>query len=222
MTEAEWLACANPQKMLNYLGERVSDRKVRLFVVACCRRNWDWMTDETLRRAVETAEAFADGKASQKKRGAAYSAARRRAAQLGGCVPFATSLCAVRGLRFWVHTAWYQSIPGSYDLRGVTKVRPPARDRKEETARLADLLRDLVGNPFRHVLLRPSWLRWQGGVVPNLAAGIYEERAFDRLPILADALEEAGCTNSDILGHCRGPGEHVRGCWAVDLILGKG
>jgi hypothetical protein len=57
--------------------------------------------------------------------------------------------------------------------------------------------------------------------VPKLAASIYEQRAFDRLPVLADALEEAGCTDADILGHLRGPGPHVRGCWAVDLILGK-
>ena len=67
----------------------------------------------------------------------------------------------------------------------------------------------------------PSWLAWNGGTVFNLAQGIYDQRAFDSLPILADALEEAGCQDADILGHCRQPGPHVLGCWAVNLLLGK-
>jgi hypothetical protein len=68
----------------------------------------------------------------------------------------------------------------------------------------------------------PVWLCWHGGTIPKLAQAIYDERAFDRLPVLADALEEAGCTDADLLGHLRGPGPHVRGCWALDLLLGKG
>jgi hypothetical protein len=87
----------------------------------------------------------------------------------------------------------------------------------------AALLRCIFGNPFRPApSLPPSVLSWNGGTVPKLAAAIYEERAFDRLPVLADSLEDAGCTNPDILGHCRAGGEHVRGCWVVDLALGKG
>jgi hypothetical protein len=77
---------------------------------------------------------------------------------------------------------------------------------------------DIFGNPFRRVTLDPSWLTSD---VVALARAAYEERAFDRLPILADALEDAGCTDAAILSHCRGPGPHVRGCWVVDLILGK-
>ena len=64
-------------------------------------------------------------------------------------------------------------------------------------------------------------LKWNGGCVVKVAAAIYDERAFDRMPILADALEDAGCDNADILNHCREPGEHVRGCWVLDLLLGK-
>src|SRR5262249_16188201 len=86
---------------------------------------------------------------------------------------------------------------------------------------LVPLLRDIVGNPFRPVTVDPAWLAWHGGTVVKLAHAIYDERAFERLPVLADALEEAGCTNADILNHCRQPGEHVRGCWVVDAILGK-
>jgi hypothetical protein len=80
-------------------------------------------------------------------------------------------------------------------------------------------LRDIFGNPFRPVNADPMWLT---ATVVGLARTIYAGRAFDRLPILADALKEAGCDNTDVLNHCRQPGEHVRGCWAVDLILGKG
>jgi hypothetical protein len=77
---------------------------------------------------------------------------------------------------------------------------------------------DIFGNPFRPVTLDPACLSPN---VKGLAQAIYDDRAFNGMPILGDALEEAGCTNQDILSHCRGPGPHVRGCWVVDLVLGK-
>ena len=80
------------------------------------------------------------------------------------------------------------------------------------------LLHDIFGNAFRLFTLHPAW---PTATVVALAETIYQEKAFDRMPILADALEDAGCTNQEILGHCRGPGPHVRGCWVVDLLLGK-
>ena len=83
------------------------------------------------------------------------------------------------------------------------------------------LLRCLFGNPFRPVSLDPAWLGWNAGTVVKLAQAIYDDRRFGELPVLADALEDAGCTDAAILAHCRGPGEHVRGCWAVDLVLGR-
>jgi hypothetical protein len=86
----------------------------------------------------------------------------------------------------------------------------------------AHLLRDLFGPlPFREVRINPLWLVWNDGTVKRLAEGMYEGRAFDRLPVLGDALEEAGCTDQTILDHLRGPGPHVRGCWVIDLLLGK-
>ncbi len=91
-------------------------------------------------------------------------------------------------------------------------------DGEEESSPLARLVRDIFGNPFRPVAVDPSWLT---STVTSLATSIYAERAFDRMPILADALEEAGCDHADILTHCRGDGPHVRGCWVVDLLLGK-
>jgi hypothetical protein len=86
-------------------------------------------------------------------------------------------------------------------------------------AQQVKLLHDIIGNPFRHVIVHPPWLIWGDNTVVKLAQGIYDERAFDRLPILADALEEAGCDKPEMLAHCRGAGPHVRGCWVVDLAL---
>jgi hypothetical protein len=83
---------------------------------------------------------------------------------------------------------------------------------------LCALIRDIFGNPFHPVSIDPAWLTTN---VVALAQAIYEDRAFDRLPILADALEDAGCSHPDVLSHCRGPGPHVRGCFTVDLLLGK-
>jgi hypothetical protein len=90
-----------------------------------------------------------------------------------------------------------------------------------EHVRHAALLRDIFGNPFACALLDRSWLRWNQGCCTQLARTIYEERRFAELPLLADALEEAGCTDPLIVSHCRGRTEHVRGCWVLDLILEK-
>src|SRR5262249_23709471 len=88
----------------------------------------------------------------------------------------------------------------------------------QEEREQAVLIRDIFGNLFHPIILEPTWRIPQ---VVNLAQEIYDHRAFGRLPVLADALEEAGCDNAEILAHCREPGPHVRGCWVVDLILGK-
>ena len=80
------------------------------------------------------------------------------------------------------------------------------------------LLREAFGNPFRPRRQDPAWLAWNDGAIRKMAQTIYDDRAFDRLPLLADALEDAGCTDADILSHCRTPGDHVRGCWVVDLV----
>jgi hypothetical protein len=90
-----------------------------------------------------------------------------------------------------------------------------------ERAKLAEVIREVFGNPFRPVLLEPAWVRWKQGTVRKLAQMIYEARVFHHLPVLADALEEAGCTQGDILAHCRRPGDHVLGCWVLDRLLDR-
>jgi hypothetical protein len=92
--------------------------------------------------------------------------------------------------------------------------------RNTEQRAQARLLRD-VFQPFSSHTVHPSWLTWNDGTARKIAQAIYDERAFERLPVLADALEDAGCDDADILRHCREPGEHVRGCWVIDLLLGK-
>jgi hypothetical protein len=94
-------------------------------------------------------------------------------------------------------------------------------ERAQDHEQFIVLVREVFGNPFRPCPIEPLWLAWDGGTIPKVAEAIYEERAWDRLPILGDALEEAGCTDEAILTHCREPGGHVRGCWVVDLVLGK-
>lgn len=83
----------------------------------------------------------------------------------------------------------------------------------------ADLLRDVFGDPFRPVALDPAW---RTSTVVALASRMYDSRDFSAMPILTDALQDAGCEQPDILEHCRGAGSHVRGCRVVDLVLGKG
>ncbi len=89
---------------------------------------------------------------------------------------------------------------------------------REMSLRFCNQFRDVTGNPFRPVAVDPAW---RTATAVGIAQAIYDDRAFDRLPILADALQDAGCENADILAHCRGDGPHVRGCWVVDLVLGK-
>ncbi len=104
-------------------------------------------------------------------------------------------------------------------IRADSPVKKARRREQEEERAQCELLRDILPNPFRK-LPKPK-KSWRTETVRALATGIYAERAFDRMPILADALEDAGCEHADILTHCRGDGPHVRGCWVVDLILGK-
>jgi hypothetical protein len=228
MMESDWLNATDPQAMLMFLrgSGRASDRKYRLAAAACCRRLWHASWDGAVRDAVEVAERFADGRATpEEMQAAGMSVAGRgdmagRAA--GACAvvrdtdaydfPDVAHYAASRAFDVAVEAATVSG--GSYDQAVAS--------RAAERAAQAALLRELFGPlPFREVRLDLAWLAWNGGTVQRLAEGIYAERAFDRLPVLGDALEEAGCTDADILNHCRQPGVHVRGCWVIDLLLGK-
>jgi hypothetical protein len=226
MTEAEWFGSTDPWSMLQFLRGRSSDRKLRLFAVACCRRIWHFFADEVCKQTVEVGERFADGLASRNDRKAARAVAQAYA--------YAEVSAGREQHRDWASAALatVETPARSAALSAfLSAARTPAnsceRDpllfqekRNLEQVEQCRLLRD-VFNPFRPVSLDPVWLAWNDGTVPKMAQAIYHERAFDRLPILADALEDAGCDNADVLAHCRGEGEHVRGCWVVDLLLGR-
>jgi hypothetical protein len=214
MTEAEWLGCTDPQKMLNYLEGKTSERKLRLFACACCRRIWPAIKEPFEKEAVELAERYADGLCASEDLESAQTSGwpdeDRRNTQTMEAAAFAVQLTLARPLTVeaapaWEYAAWARGEPLA-----------------AEEAAQADLLRCLLGDPFRPLALDLAWLAWNSGTIPKLAQAMYDERAFGHLPILADALEEAGCEDADLLGHLRGPGPHVRGCWAVDLLLGKG
>jgi hypothetical protein len=223
MTEAKWLACGDPETMLRLVGKKANGRKLRLFACACARRVWRRITQKLSRRAVEVAEQFADGLATAEELGAARTAlsgylSRSRLSD-GGSTAYCTTLedgyaCARDAAEFGREMAAFKTDVDAETLE---------EGRRVEQRHQCDLLRDIFGPaPFRPLpRLNAAWMAWEGGTVPKFAAAAYEERAFDRLPILADALEEAGCDAVELLSHLRGTGAHVRGCWAVDLLLGR-
>jgi hypothetical protein len=209
MTEAEWLVCTDPQKMLEFLRGKASDRKLRLFACAFGRAVRD--SEHLLGPStVAVAERYADGLASDQDMASERRRWARTPEERGPVAPSAYDGAweavdwLTRGERLRV---------GDPDCYG-----PPA---DAVLKRSVLLLRDIIGNPFHPVHIDPALLDWKDAIVVRLAQAIYDEKAFDRLPILADALEEAGCHDTDIFGHCRAPRPHVRGCWVVDLLLGK-
>jgi hypothetical protein len=232
MIEQDWLACTDPTPMLELVREKASDRKLRLFAVACCRVFWATPPLDAIRRAIETNELFADLQASDqelsKVRSSAHSAAWDTRFGIES-VPI-TSDSKIVSQRIVERT----NVSTEYLKRlyfVAFMANPTARLRTDEMPMLRtdsilaltspNILRDVFGNPWRPITIDPTWLVWNDATVLKIARGIYDERAFDLLPILADALEEAGCNNSDILAHCRSGGLHVRGCWPVDLVLSK-
>jgi hypothetical protein len=215
MTEEQWLACADPRPLLEYLRPTASPRKLRLFAVGCCRLHgraffprWSWP-------AVQAAERFADGDLSAADLRQVRADAQEVQQRQGRKNPFRyrplAALATANGDAF-------NAAVRAAELAAFPPEHHSVRHRI--WARQAWLLREVFGNPFRPPLVDAGWLSWDGGLVPRLAQSIYEGRTFERLAVLGDALEDAGCDDAELLGHLRGGGEHYRGCWALDLLLG--
>ncbi len=254
MTEAEWLATTEPYGLIQTARRRGSERKQRLFGVACCRRISHLLIHEEMRSAVEIGEQFADGLVSEATREAAYTAVDELREHVADAVDEmergsisaellhysiaatdagvhlnavlqaadAASMAAQLGEVQSASPGYY---PGAYYpaalavSENISQVPAEAKSAASiEHAAQAGLLRDIFGNPFRPVPFESAWLT---STVVAIAQGMYESRDFSAMPILADALQDAGCGNDDILNHCRGDGPHIRGCWVVDLVLGK-
>ena len=211
MTEEEWLACAQPEQIFRSMQAGGSVRKRRLFAVACCRLVFDWLIDNRSREAVNVAESFADGVASFHQLDRAYDHAFRAQGVVGGEPARAATRVALERLTDADLSDLSARIALSFGAQGGTEW---CECRKLQ----ADIVRDIFGNPFRPVTFSPDWCT---GAAVALARTMYESRDFSAMPILADALQDAGCDEDTVLEHCRRPGEHVRGCWVVDRVLGR-
>jgi hypothetical protein len=207
MTENEWMHGNCLRDMLDFVEERATPRELRLFACACCRRIWHLLSKDRGWPAVQVAERFADGQASARELAAAHRAAAPWVAPFmaGDLAAFAASS---PDARYAAHSTAYDACqsPGDSGARAA-----------EREAQLA-LARCIFGNPFRPApAVERSWLAWDGGRVVRVARYIAETCRFEEMPVLADALEDAGCADAGLLAHCRSA-EHARGCWVLDLL----
>ncbi|HJZ89440.1 MAG TPA: hypothetical protein VKE40_01115 [Gemmataceae bacterium] len=244
MSAEQWES-ADLKGMLSLAAGRLSPRKLDLFNVWCCHTLRPYLTDRRSLAAVRYAEEHVDkGWPDTPEWAAVRDAAQQAVDELTRWVRLAPNPAELRNRRVFAHSAKVaqQAVTNDLPNRGVISNAQfsayahgwanddepdtffddtPASDAlRQARVRLQEaVFRDIVGNPFHPVAFDPRW--WTSDAV-GLARAIYEDRASARMPILADALMDAGCADDTIIGHCRGPGPHVRGCWVVDLVLGKG
>lgn len=223
MTETVWLTSRDPDDLLDYHRMKGEKRRLRLLAGACVRRMHTVLpafADPAFERLIEVVEGFADGTRDRTEFVAARKPFRQAVRALGPKLrePEASAASvfdcltqdAMEGMTAAIANALFVIRKASPDGRAIGKV---------ERAAQADLIRDIFGNPFRPVAFAPGW---RTDTVVSLARGMFESREFAAMPILADALQDAGCENPDVLTHCRDPnGVHVRGCWVVDGVLGR-
>ncbi len=232
MTDKEWAECTDPERMLVSVEGRASDRKLRLFACACVRTVWHLLKEECSRTAVEVAERYADGLATSTELASAYGAALTAAADLARAAEDAADAAftladegadpaAVQSAEWEADTCAYAADLAAHAARAAHATEPWCAARSADEAEQCAVLRDIFGNLHCSLTTDPARPTWNGGSVAEMARVIYTERRFDGLPNLAGLLEAAGCTDADLLDHCHGHGSHVRGCWVLDLILGK-
>lgn len=219
MTPDEWDHCPRSDFMLLPLHEwllanpavaRSFDRKLRLYAVACCRQRWDLFELDLFQRAVNAAERLADGRADQQELTAIYDAIMDFTTPnpQSHCIEEMTlKLISEKGMQCATSAAMTLGVATGWD-HFVSVVQDQAR-----------LLRCVIGNPFLPLEIDPIW---QNSTIVELAKSIESDQAFDQIPALANALEATGCDHPRVLGHCREGGPHVRGCWVIDMILGRG
>jgi hypothetical protein len=221
MSDTEWLASDSPMLMLQALQGRVSERKLRLFGVACCRRFWDQMWHERSRRMIELIERFADGRATAEEierieqEAEAADGDDRDRGLAGSAAWVLTGEDARNAAEIieQVTTGWAAELAADFG-------DPEETAEQEERAAHVALLHDIFGDTLRPPAFDAASLASRDAV-RRLASLIYEERLFEHMPLLGDALAAAGCADEEVLSHCRSDAEHARGCWVVDAILGK-
>lgn len=207
--EEDWQASASPEQMISFLGEQGSQRRWQLFACACCWRILPLLVDERSRRAVSVAERQAEGLAEANEIAEAQAEAHTAMLELWSLGQ--TSRLA------WSATAAHAAL--TFPRRTCAYVvRAVGGGEHVEQSAQCRLLRELFGNPFRLIAIEP---KWRTTTVLTLASHIYEKEAFTDMPVLGDALEDAGCEEQRVLQHCRAEEGHLRGCWVVDAILQK-
>jgi hypothetical protein len=208
MTEAEWLAATDWHRLRRRIKPRKAiPRKSRLFAVACCRRVAHLFADARSDEALVVCEQLADGLVTRERVDEVMLAARA-AIMPAGYDGWPTQARDAAWRLLIRDVAWEASETCLTALPG----------KAAELAAQTALFRDVFGNPFRPVKRKEMW---RTDTVLTLAHQMYDSRNFGAMPILADALQDAGCDSDDVLSHCRGDGPHVRGCWVVDLVLGR-
>jgi hypothetical protein len=238
MTQAEWLVCEDPLALLAFSAARATDRKLRLFLCASCARVLDSTPPhrrlfrgyypgsfQKLECALSVVEQFAEGLV-----GSEALAVARREAETSVYVPPSIDYGGETGLDYEaaavVAAAVEHLVPGDViaacwratDSQSIRLPGGQASRRSEEARWQAMAFRDVCGNLLLSISFAADWRTDRALAV---AQPMYASRDFSAMPVLADALQDAGCDNADILNHCLDPGAHVCGCWVVDLVLGK-
>jgi hypothetical protein len=239
MTETEWLTATDGVALANHWGDGLTERKARLIMVACCRRHQRFVKHKSIREALAavvahyadpTADAPLDGDRFRRLQEAARQTAEARRqgavrglafAVMAAIEPTSMMQQSWRTFRFLVFSC-LTDIEGGVQYESID----------DEQAAQAKLVREVLGNPFQKVKVKPAW---RTDTVMTLACQMYATEEFGAMPILADALQDAGCDSDAILDHCRDasllsgeptgspapPVSHVRGCWVLDLLLKK-
>ena len=238
MSEPEWLGCEDSTKMFEFLIARARSRRLplphrsfRLFACACCRRVWRLLGDERSRAAVEASERFADGLAKRSEldradRAAATVVKALKDAGKGQKAAYPAANMAMLASTDAIHDVAGGTAAEAEDLAASMAPTPSASARKAarlgESKWQCDLFRDLFGNPFRPAsAVEQPWLAWNDGAILKMAQSIYDDRAFDRLPHPRRRPRRRRLHRRRHPRPLPRPGRHVRGCWVVDLLLGK-
>ncbi len=224
MNEQEWLTATDPILMLDFLCGRISDRKLWLFTAGCFRRLYSGpgRTHDTARkniakRTMELIERFVEGEVTEAE--AQYYLGPLESPAFARYHAWVSASNIAQEVADWA-TLRKRFANRTRERRQAAREAFHSAAFSAESGAQAKLLRCIAGNPFHSMAFDPTWFTWNGSRVLKLAHAIYEGHSFDRLPLLADALEEAGCSDNAILFHAREHGEHVRGCWLLDRILG--